>query len=177
MKSIFRIAGVSIVALVALALAPTAIADSRISIRYAGVGVDTSVDTNGDNFAISVDQARGKGTFGDSMLAISAEFTPTLDSCSEKYSVKFDLVYSAAVITFPDLSQLFGIASANEGWLCLNPGTGEYYGQVDGIYAGGTGRFASASGSFSSPFSGIFLDPAIGFRSITGSVEGTVSRK
>jgi hypothetical protein len=112
-----------------LSIAPIAAADTTISIRYAGTGIDTAVDTDADTFTVSLDQARAKGTFGNSTIAITAEFTPT-GSCSAVFTVEFDLVYSAAVITFPDLSQLFGIARRSEGWLCLNPSTGQYYGQL-----------------------------------------------
>lgn len=160
-----------------LSIAPFAAADTTISIRYAGTGIDTAVDTDEDTFTVSVDQARAKGTFGNSTIAITAEFTPTGNECSAEYPVEFSLVYSAAVITFPDLSQLFGIAREGDGRLCLNPLTGRYNGEVEGTYEGGAGRFESASGRFSSPFNGQFLDIPVGFRSITGTVEGTVSRR
>jgi hypothetical protein len=160
-----------------LSIAPSAAADTTISIRYAGTGIDTAVDTDEDTFTVSLDQARAKGTFGNSTIAITAEFTPTGEECSAKFPVELSLVYSAAVITFPDLSQLFGIAREGDGRLCLNPLTGLYDGEVEGTYEGGTGRFESASGTFTSPFNGQFLDVPVGFRSITGSVEGTVSRR
>jgi hypothetical protein len=53
--------------------------------------------------------------------------------------------------------------------------TGHYYGQVEGDYIGGTGRFEGSTGTATPRFEGQNLgDPNIGFRSITGTVERTV---
>jgi hypothetical protein len=84
------------------------------------------------------------------------------------------LVYSASVSTFQDQSQLFGIAES--GWICATE-EGQYYGEVSGVYVGGTGRFSEASGNYVSKFNGQFLEPNLAFRSIQGTAEGTVGRR
>jgi len=78
------------------------------------------------------------------------------------------------VLTFPDQSQLFGISQA--GWICATE-TAQYYGEVTGAYVGGTGRFQAATGDYVSKFDGQYLEQNVDFRSIRGTVEGTVGRK
>ena len=68
-----------------------------------------------------------------------------------------------SVLTTPDLSQLF--SQFDSGWLCLNPATGHYVGFNSGEYTGGIGRFAGASGSWSTDFQGFVIDSSIGLRS------------
>jgi hypothetical protein len=142
---------------------------------YAGTGINTAVDTNGDGQHVSLTQANGQGTFGNFAIAITTEFTPITSTgrCPTGY-IELSLVYSATVLTFADQSQLFGIAE--DGWICLDPNTGWHYGAVEGNYVGGTGRFEGATGEFTSPFNGVVLDPSVSFRSITGTAEGTVNR-
>ena len=147
--------------------------------KYAGTGIDTHFDTNQDGmFYLSLTQATGKGTFGNFTIAITAEFRLSLptdpDDCADG-ELDLPLFSSEAVYTFSDQSQTFWIASG--GYLCLDQVTGHYYGQVEGDYVGGTDRFKGATGTATSQFEGQILgDPVVGFRSITGTVEGTVYR-
>lgn len=141
-------------------------ADGRpIQWKYAGTGIDI------DNVGFT--QANGQGTFGNFALASTTDFETVLPTgkCPDGYT-ELSLVYSATSLTFADQSQVFGIAFY--GWSCVAP-DGHYYGEFGGDL-GGTGRFEGATGEFTSPFSGVFLDPSVGFRSITGTVEGTVNR-
>ena len=150
-----------------------------VNMSYAGSGIDTHFDSNGDGLYVSLSQATGKGTFGKFAIAITAEFGPPGDygNCAEPLPgvLDFPLVSSEAVYTFADQSQLIAIQSG--GYLCLAESTGNYYGQVEGDYVGGTGRFISATGTVTSKFQGQILgNPAVGFRTIKGTVEGTVNR-
>lgn len=151
-----------------------------ISLKYAGTGYDTSVDNFLDGLPVNISLAEAKGSFGAKRVEISAEFDPInldgLPGCADDYDIAVGLLYSAVVVTFADLSQLFGFS--DQGWLCANPENGHYYGEVYGVYAGGTKRFANATGTWVSAFEGNhlespFLQPA-GIRSITGTVDGTV---
>jgi len=148
-------------------------AGQPISISYVGGGFTTSIDVAQDGVPADMTFATGKGTFGASNIQISTDFTPaSSNDCPNGFDVKYDLVYSATVLSAPDQSQLFGVSTS--GWLCANMTTGAYFGEVYGIYVGGTGRFESAAGAFTSPFSGANLHPGLGFRSIKGSIEGTL---
>jgi hypothetical protein len=46
---------------------------------------------------------------------------------------------------------------------------------VYGVYRGGTGRFAEATGTYITKFDGQTLDPTIGFRSIRAISEGRLT--
>jgi hypothetical protein len=156
--------------------APVSRADETpISLRYAGSGWDTHVDGMvSDGANVSLTTATGKGTFGNFTIAITTEFTLSdAVSCPAGFTRKYALIYSSAILTFQDQSQLFGIAPT--GWICATAG-GQYFGEVSGAYVGGTGRFQTATGDYVSKFDGQFLQPNVGFRSIQGTVEGTVGR-
>ena len=150
--------------------------ETPISIRYAGSGWDTHVDgfvPDANNVSLTTGTAQG--TFGNSTITITTEWvTDQTVTCPAAYPLKYSLVYSASVLTFPEQSQLFGIAQS--GWICAT-NEGVYYGQVTGAYVGGTGRFAAATGDFVSKFDGVYLEPNLNFRSIRGTAEGMVDKK
>lgn len=171
-----RLLAIGLLACASVLIAPVSWAgDSSISLRYAGTLSDKFADTDQDGFKVTLTQAVAKGTFGASTLSITAEFalTDPVELCVDD-TLKFDLVFSAAVLTFSDLSQLYGFAAGSASYLCLNQGTGFYTGQVNGIYDGGVGRFETAGGTFTSDFGGRFIDLSIGYGSINGTVLGTV---
>lgn len=148
-------------------------AERNISSRQVGTGFDTAVDTAGDGLPVSLTFVEGKGTFGPSNVVITADFTPAeKNDCKGELEAEFDLVYSAAVVTYRDQSQLYGISY--DGWVCVNEATGTYYGEVYGYYVGGTGRFEGATGTFMTPFRGVYLDPAVGFRSYQATTTGSI---
>lgn len=164
----------TMVACAGLLIAPAASAgDKVIKARYAGVGYDTAVDTNGDGFPVGLTLADWQGTFGQSTVAITSEWYVFPRACREGFDVPFALVTSASTFTVPDQSQLFGFST--DGWLCLSTATGAYYGEAYGTYIGGTGRFEGASGTFTTKFDGQNLDPTIGFRSFRGTLDGRLT--
>jgi hypothetical protein len=150
--------------------------EKPISLRYAGTGWDTQAGgVYPDNRPVSLTLGNAQGTFGNSTIAITAEFRDEATVvCPAGYNTKVAVVYSTAVLTFPDQSQLFGFAQT--GWLCGNEATRHYFGEVSGAYVGGTGRFESATGDWVSKFEGAYLEPSLSFRSITGTITGTVDR-
>jgi hypothetical protein len=166
---------VAIIGLCLLSTQASATGATPVYQTYAGTGMDTSPGSN-----VSLSQANGKGTFGNFAIAITADFNGgSSGNCAEGLT-EFGLLSSEHVETFTDQSQLFGIASDGygDGYLCADlteesSTYGSYYGQVVGIYVGGTGRFENAGGTFTSQFYGQNLG-AIGFRSIAGTTEGMV---
>ena len=150
--------------------------ETPISLRYAGSGWDTHADGyNPDGNNVSLTTGTAQGTFGNSTITITTEWVinPTV-TCPAAYPLKYSLVYSASVLTFPEQSQLFGIAES--GWICATI-EGVYYGEVTGTYVGGTGRFEAATGDYVSKFDGAYLEPNVSFRSIRGTAEGTLGKK
>ena len=175
-KTRFGVLASSALLCLGVAFAPVSSAgESPISLRYAGSGWDTHVDGfYPDGANVSLTNGTGKGTFGTFTIAITTEFKlDSAVSCPEGFTLKYALVYSAAILTFEDQSQLFGVAPI--GRICATEG-GQYFGEVSGAYVGGTGRFQTATGDFVSKFDGQFLEPNLDFRSIQGTVEGTVGR-
>ena len=149
--------------------------ESPVSFKYAGVGWATHVDGFVPDGA-NVDLTTGtvQGSFGASEITITTEFVPNPElSCPAGYTMKYALVYSATVLTMKDQSQLFGVSQT--GWICATPG-GVYFGEVSGAYVGGTGRFATATGDFVSKFEGAYLEPNLHFRSIRGTVTGSLGK-
>lgn len=167
----------AVMACLGLLFAPAGLArEAPISIRYAGSGWDTHVDgfvPDGSNVSLTTGTAQG--TFGNSTITITTEWViDETVNCPDAYPIKYSLIYSASVLTFPERSQLFGIAQS--GWICATSG-GVYYGEVTGAYVGGTGRFENATGDYVSKFDGVYLEPNLSFRSIRGTAEGRIGRK
>jgi len=167
-------------------LAPVCLAGgpTMVDVEFAGFGYDAAVDSNGDGYTATMTDATGKGTFGKSSIAITVEFDADLaevesEACDEGpfgpyvYMPVLDIPehYWAFVTTAADQSQVFGMF--DQGYLCLNfSAPYDWFGMTAGIYVGGTGRYAGASGSWTSYYSGFNLDPVTGLRSIRGTVEG-----
>ena len=171
-KTLFATILSSVVLCLGILVSPASSAgDGTILIRYAGSGWDTGIQGFVDKVSLTTTTAQG--TFGNSTLTITTEWLPEASvSCPAGYPLKYTLVYSASVVTVADQSQLFGISQS--GWICAN-NAGVYYGQVSGTYTGGTGRFRNVTGEYVSKFDGAYLEPNVSFRSIQGTVEGTVN--
>ena len=152
-----------------------------ISIRYAGSGFDTATDNFDDGLRVNISVAQAKGSFGATRTEVAAEFMEPIEEfdCNDGYGLKLGVLYSAPVITFEKLDQLLGF-SWQTGWMCVNTDTGHYYGQIEGIFRGGTGRFANATGTWVTDFEGFDLEPPFlipnpsGFRSFSGVFKGNV---
>ena len=157
--------------LAVLATAMTAFAaDKPVKLSYAGTGFDTSFDSDADGSLVSISQGNVLGTFGNGIIAIEAEWAYGAQPACPAGVLPFGMVSTTVVMTYQDQSQLFGIA--NGGWMCVNPSNGLYWGNVTGVYPGGTGRFSGVGGTWSTDFGGYTLDVLSGFRSITGKVSG-----
>lgn len=150
--------------------------DIDLSVQYSGIGMDSAIDTDGDELTGGLVDADAKGTFGAKTVSILYEFTTLGDEngCPEGFLL-FPIVHSTAVTTFSDLSQL--LALVIEGEMCLNLTSGAFYGEARGTFLGGTGRFVGAAGNFVSPFTGQNLPtpPGIGYLAISGRLEGVVT--
>lgn len=162
----------ALLACVGLLLAPTASAGERVeNSRYAGTDFNTSVDSNFDGQPAGMMLATGAG---GAHLGVSSEWVyESGQGCLAGYDLRFALLQSAGVTTYSDRSQIFSFAV--DGWLCLSTTTGAFYGELSGIYTGGTGRFAEATGTYTTKFEGQNLDPAGTIRSVQGSSSGRIT--
>jgi len=169
-----------VLALTLLAIAGPVLAKDGITVnmKWAGIGYDTATEMYEDGFPVNLTLATGKGTFGNSTLAITAEFVidgSMIGNCPEGYVVPVAVVsipehYWAMTITAADHSQVYGFF--NEGWMCLTDDWTDWVGETSGFFYGGSGRYECASGEWVAHYQGRNLDPSIGFRSITGDTQG-----
>jgi hypothetical protein len=151
--------------------------DDPASMKWAGTVKALDRDTDGDGINAIVIEAEAKGSFGASSLTVLAEyaFGGICDSNPAVYYLSF--WYARPVVTHQNGEQLWG--KLTTGWKCMNMLTGDFFGEIQGNYDGGTGQFAGATGSFIVPFSGKTLTIpdgyAIGFAAITGEAYSTVT--
>lgn len=166
----------STLACAAVLFAPAASAGERnVSLRFAGTGSDLALEATPGGTSSQVTTAAVRGTFGNSELVIRTEWSDYIiepADCAAGFGVKVTLINSTLVITAADHSQVFGFST--DGWMCVNATNGAYYGEMKGVYYGGTGRFEGASGSWTAKYDGFTLDRSVGFRSIRGSADGTL---
>lgn len=188
MKTISKtvLQGATVACGLALAVASQAWA-APMHVQWAGSGWDTHIDNFDDTYPVNITIADATGSFGVTRLEVSCEFTPYDPDdiegveCNEGYDLLLGVAYSAHVSTFKNLDQLYGVAT--EGWMCVSLTSGHYYGEINGGYAGGTGRFFGADGWWETTFEGQNLElpedvtglEPVGFRSISGKMHGEVS--
>lgn len=135
--------------------------DRVFKIRFAGgfvqnilqVQVDMMGTPTGEVESRSMALVKGKGTFGRvDGIAISVSGPPLSgQSCSDGLVKVADILENNLLLTFDDLSMLYGNGT---GVVCFNPAdpTAFPIAEVDGIWGGGTGRFEGVGGNWSLRF-------------------------
>lgn len=175
-------------AIITLFLFSAAQADRPVTIHYTGVGFNTPFDAFPDPtggppelsfLPIGIIRSDSFGSFGDSDTTIVYEFGTEFSqgNCDTEVEIEFPLLFAQGVITFADHSQLF--ASVSDGWMCLNTLNGQFTGGVtEGVFLGGTGKFAGMTGSFTGPFSGqnMMSPGGAGLIAISGTMEGGLTK-
>lgn len=151
--------------------------DNSSSMKWAGTVKSLGRDTNGDGINAIVIDARAKGSFGATSLTVLAEYQFG-GICDDNPAVYYLIFwYARPVVTHQNGEQLWG--KLTSGWKCMNMLTGEFFGEIQGVYEGGTGQFSGATGSFIVPFSGKTLtipdEYEIGFAAIQGESYGNVT--
>jgi len=111
--------------------------------------------------------------------AVSKSAPPSMSSgtCPEGFDKVADILRNNLVLTFQDLSVLYG---DGKGFACVNFMTGEQYAAVEGEWLGGMGRFRNASGEFSINIDEFveldrFIDPAVDVRTQFVAEAGTIT--
>ena len=166
-------------ALVSVLAAPASrAADRPFHLSYAGTGHYTAVDPNQDGVPADFANGAVHGTFGNGIFMIASEFIISPHECPAGYDIPMIFVKVSTIMTFSDRDQLFG--GSTDGSMCISSTTGHYFGEVSGVYFGGTGRFEGATGEWTTHFDGVnqpdvFVDPVLGFRSFQGVIDGTLS--
>jgi hypothetical protein len=151
--------------------------DTPVKFSYEGTGHDLGVDLNDDGLMLGITYAQIRGSiFGTGMLTITSEFAVDPEVECEVGYMPLTLFQSTIIVTTDAGDQVFGFG--NGGDACLNLDTGHMYGDAYGVYQGGTGRFATATGEYYTEYTVYNVEPftGSGLRAIQGTVEGTLSR-
>ena len=176
------------VALVATLAMNSAFADGtqKFKIRIAGGFVQNIVQAQVDMMGVptgvvesrSLALIKGRGTFGRvDIMAITVGGPPVSGKvCSSGIPAIADIVENNLVLTFSDLSLLYGNGT---GIVCPNVDDpdGVPIAEIQGTWDGGTGRFANAAGTWSGGFN--FARPvgdATQFVAETGVLNGRITR-
>ena len=166
----------------------SAFADGKrpIEMRFAGGFIQNIQQAQVDMMGIptgvvesrNIVLAKGQGTFGRvDLMGISYSGPPISNrSCSNGLVKVADIVENNLVLTFNDLSLLYGNGA---GVVCINPGdpTALPIAEIDGTWDGGTGRFENAGGNWTIEIG--VAEPvgmATQFIAETGVLKGYVTR-
>ena len=161
--------------------------DVPISVKWSGTVVDTGINVIVEDEAglnANLIDAQASGSFGATNVTVLSEFTPGAFLCDDDGDGLPDpgvlpviFAYSKPILTFANGDQLWGYLTEGSG--CLSVVSGDFSGEAEGLFDGGTGRFSGATGSFIVTFSGKNLtlpDLGVGFGAIQGEVKGTLER-
>jgi len=146
-------------------------------------GVETHLDTNGDMRSASVHQGLVNCNIGRFLFQEEFEFQPCQEACVScpAGTTEFDLVQAQGVFTAEKTSeQLFFADAAGASTFCLAPDLTFSFTE-HATFAGGTGEFTGASGSFDGQGTGKYLasgskdDIFGGFGQFTETATGTLN--
>jgi hypothetical protein len=125
-------------------------------------GVETRIDTNGDNASATLAQGIANCNGSRSFVQEETEWIPRPVTTCPDVPNMFEFHIS------PTQGQHRGVATdlktgdqtfaqITSGTICINASTGLLTGTAEGIYIGGTGKNTGATGAFKSHFSGRYL--------------------
>jgi len=160
-----------------LASATSYAEEDSVSFRWDGTVKSLGRDTDEDGISAIMIDAQAKGSLGATSMTVLAEYSFG-GYCGGNPAVYYlTFWYGKSVTTHQNGEQLWG--NVTNGWKCMNMLTGEFSGEVEGAYYGGTGHMSGATGTFIVPFSGKTLTIPdgykIGFAAIQGEAYGTVT--
>jgi hypothetical protein len=151
-------------------------------------GVETNIDTNGDNVSATLDQGAFKCNGSSGIFQEEAEWIrqSTVTSCPNVPSMlEFHIVDRTQgqqrSVTTDSKTGDQTFSQVNSGTLCFDTATLQFTTTTEGIYRGGTGKAAGATGTFTSQTSGSYLMFGFkngvfgGFGQFTGTVDSTVN--
>ena len=146
---------------------------------YSGSFVSASLatDTNDDGSPANFGEFVGTSTFGAVTIQSLNEFEPALENADcEDGLIEFTLVQGHFVKRFEDGDLIFG--NWTSGLSCFDPATKTSVTTQVGMFTGGTGQFATASGPIQIDFNSTFLadnaEQGFSFGGSDGTGEGTV---
>lgn len=179
--------GATLILLLSLVVGPVEARELQYRERSAGTLSDSNLDTDGDGSTATQLELSGKSRFGRFLGQSRVEYGPNPlappNQCPQvdrdgnpELQLEFEFVAGFGVKTFDRGDQLIQLPTSS--LLCVNPANGVGFFQNTGIFVGGTGRFAGASGSFETEgtISTLLLnaDGTPGFGIVNFSLEGPI---
>jgi len=157
---------------------PAGAGEQQFSGSFAGSIISTTIDTNDNHLPAVLFIGRGKTNFGLTTfqsVSEALERLPEVNACP-KGNLEFPWLMGHGIIQFDDsLDQLFIKLTA--GVACSDPVAKTFTSNGKGVFEGGTGRFANATGSFETTSTGrpLVMDRAgHEFDSMTGQFTGII---
>jgi hypothetical protein len=136
-----------------VAFAQAAAAGDRRPSRYAGTSRTTTVDPVDLSFT-ATNRVEGGGRSGRFVLEGLEEWQADLSiTCPRAADLPIRLIEGGSVVTYRNLRDQVMLV-AEEGHICLDIHTSKFTGEQRGTIAGGTGRFARATGTYVTRFEG-----------------------
>ena len=135
----------------------------------------TSMDLNGDGVPAGYAAIVGRSNLGRVDGWLILELDPLNPGVCDDGSVQFPVVNGTGVRRIRGGSLLY--LQDNSGFVCLDPTTGATTSQTEGVFSGGTGRFAGAGGAYRTRGTGNLLmsDGVASFVAFTFSTRGAVT--
>lgn len=116
--------------------------------HFSGMGRETGVDTNGDGIFVTTFTFQAKGSPGKATIQSMGEFEPIMPGAGCDFQSR--LVQQSWVSLFNDGSMLFHVTTDAQNCIVFVPFS--FTGHLEGIIAGGTGRFEGATGTWTIEF-------------------------
>ena len=142
--------GVALAVMLAVTLDAAAGEQRRVKLHIAGSTLDSVLDTNDDGISARVQSGIANGKPEQFLVQRESEFKDTTTPCQMPDGapglVRILLQTRGVYTSTRDGSQFF--TQDEEGQGCLNPQTGEFSFGRPGSFAGGTGKYAGATGTW-----------------------------
>lgn len=167
---------IAIVALFGLVLAPSAVQAGKFQQNVSGGFTDTAIDTNGDGMAANIMTGATSGTGGTASYNGVLEIKFAATGLCPAGEIEGVVVAYSIVRRYGDGDLLF--SRLVDGTTCFNPAMGKATIDINAEVFGGTGKYASASGTYSAHYDVAALLPdgqgGLAHAAFSGSATGTL---
>lgn len=142
--------------------------------RVSGNFIDTSIDTNDDGTAANYFSGAVRGNGNPTYEGLVEIAFVATGMCTDPGAIEGSIVTYSIVRRYSNGDLLF--SNLVDGFLCFNPASGMADVTINAALAGGTGKYASATGTYTARYAVKLLvpDPAggIGHGAFYGTVSG-----
>lgn len=150
----------------------------KFTSSYSGSGVDGDIDTNGDGIPAAVFTGIGNSNLGRFIFTGEGEFgEPVNNTTCPTGTLEYPLVQNTNVFFFQATGEQLNFTYTPGAVGCFDPVAFEFTWRLPGVFNGGTGRFAHATGVFEDD--GVATYPAkdsnvYTYNAFVGTITGTL---